>query len=132
MIRAEEDLFNDWIEIKKKLDDSQYYPHFSEGEVWWCGLGKNVGTEINGKSQKFSRPVLIYKKFSNLCFLAIPLSTKIHRGSWYVDFIFQDVEQVAVLSQMRSMNIFRLYQRIGRLSNGDFAKVKEKFNKLYL
>ena len=125
-------IFDEWIEVKKELNSTQKYPHITEGEVWWCGIGKNVGIEINGKSEKFSRPVLIFRKLSSTGFLAIPLSTQIHSGSWYVKITFRGVEQVAALSQIRVTSVFRLYERIGELSKSDFVSIKKGFRDLYL
>ena len=125
-------VFDEWIEVKKELNSTQKYPHITEGEVWWCGIGKNVGVEINGKSEKFSRPVLVFRKLSSTGFLAIPLSTQIHNGSWYAQFTFRGIKQVAALSQIRVTSVFRLYERIGELSKNDFALVKDGFKKLYI
>lgn len=67
--------------------------------VNWCGFGENVGIEINGKNDLFSRPVLVFKKFSQYGFLGIPLTSQPHEGTRYVHFRFHGKEQVAVLVQ---------------------------------
>ena len=54
--------FNEWIRIKEKLHQVGRTPHNLEGEIWWSAVGENVGVEINGKGDVFSRPVLIMKK----------------------------------------------------------------------
>ena len=128
----ENQIFDEWIEVKKELNSVKKYPHITEGEVWWCGIGKNVGVEINGKHGNFSRPVIVYKKLSIFGFLAIPLSTQYHTGSWYVNFNFKNKQQAAVLAQIRVISISRLYRRMGMLSKGDFNKIKDGFHKLYL
>ncbi len=83
----------------------------SEGEVYWCGFGENVGVEINGKNEMFSGPVLVYKKLSWYGFLGIPLSTQPHEGSWYVPLYFQNKQQVAVLAQRRVFSVYRFMVR---------------------
>ena len=62
---------------------------FKEGDVWWAVVGENVGVEIDGKSQKYSRPIIILKKHSNLFFAATPLTSQSHNGTWYTQFVFQ-------------------------------------------
>jgi len=57
----EEKRFSEWIERKERIHDVGRLPAISEREVWWVAVGENVGIEINGKSGRFSRPVLIYK-----------------------------------------------------------------------
>jgi len=58
--------FLEWIGLKKKLDDiTSEPPLVTERDLWWVSFGENVGSEINGKSNLFSRPGLIYKKLSS-------------------------------------------------------------------
>ena len=62
-------------------------PHVSEGEIWWASIGENVGAEINGKSQDFSRPIVIFRKLAHGFYFVVPLTTQIRNGSWYVNFM---------------------------------------------
>ena len=57
----------DWI--KEKLHNKEHKPPlFKEGEVWWCYWGENVGIEINGKNDQFTRPVFILKNTTSILF----------------------------------------------------------------
>lgn len=94
-------------------------------------MGENVDVEINGKNEVFSRPVLIYKKLSRFGFLGIPLTTQKHEGDWYVSFVFKDKTSIAVLSQVRTFSVLRLYRRMGTIPESDFNLVTTGFNKLY-
>lgn len=68
--------FLEWIAFKEKLHSIIRKPPFvSQGELWWVSLGENIGAEINGKSYKFSRPVIILKKLANGFYIAIPVTT---------------------------------------------------------
>ena len=122
--------FLDWTAVKNKLHNNGAVVEFSEGQVWWAAIGRNIGVEINGKNEDYSRPVIIFKKLCNLCFLAIPLTSQPHSGTWYVHFNFQGRDQYAVLSQIRLMSVFRLYNRMGKLSAGDYDKIQAGFEKL--
>ena len=125
--------FLEWIGLKERLHESSHKPPlFKEGEVWWCSFGENMGIEVNGKSTKFSRPAIIYKKLSNEGFLAIPLSTKIKIGTWYVPIEHREVECVALLSQVRVLSSKRLLERHGELTQKDIESVKNGFYLLYL
>lgn len=129
---TEEKKFDEWIIIKEKLHKNARFPNIHEGEVWWRGVGENIGVEINGKSARFSRPVLIFKKLSRLVFLGIPLTSKTqHIGSWYVHFYFQGKEQVASLAQQRIFCTARLYNRIGQIDDQDMKSIKEGYVDLY-
>jgi len=46
----------------------------------------NIGDEVYGKGEYFSRPVLVYKKLTNTTFLGLPITTREKTGSWYVEF----------------------------------------------
>ena len=129
---TEEKHFNEWIELKKRLHDMDRLRAIHEGEIWWCAMGENIGVEINGKNEVFSRPVLVFKKLSRYGFMGIPLTSQEHEGNWYVSFIFQDKKQTAALAQARVISVARLYKRMGMLPNSDFELVKTGFSKLYL
>lgn len=88
--------------------------------------------EINGKHEKFSRPVLVLKKISRFGFMGIPLTSQEHEGDWYAPFVFREKKQIAVLAQARVMSASRLYSRMGKTTRGDFAKVRDGFGKFYL
>lgn len=123
--------FDEWNYLKKNLHKITSVPKISEGEIYWCGFGENVGVEINGKNARFSRPVLIMKKLSRYGFLGIPLTSQPHDGSWYIHFNFHNREQVAVLSQQRVFSTSRLYERMGRIDEADMKKIKEGFHRLF-
>ncbi len=122
----------DWTKIKIKTDQKvKNPPSVKEGQVWWVNIGQNIGYEIFGKGKNFSRPVVIYKKLSRHNFLVVPTSTKIKIGSWFCDFVFQGLEMVAVLSQIKVIDYRRLENLLGDLSENDFNKVKDCFRDLY-
>lgn len=123
--------FDEWNSLKKKIHSSGKLPHISDGEVWWCSCGRNVGVEINGKNKPFSRPVLVFKKLSSLGFLGIPLTSQNKRGSWYVSFVFQGRDQVAALSQIRTLSVSRLYTRIGKIDEADMKAIRVGLLELY-
>lgn len=69
-------LFDEWNEVKKKLDKKTGNSLFREGQIWWCSVGQNVGSETYGKGKIFARPVLVFKRLSAQLFIGIPLTTK--------------------------------------------------------
>ncbi len=124
--------FTQWFLLKPKLDSSTHQaPFVSEGDIWWASIGENVGSEIGGKSDLFSRPVIIYKKLAHGFYFVIPTSTKQKEGSWYVSFTHKDVSTVACLHQARSVDHRRLSTKLGSLSLDDFTSIKTGFHALY-
>ena len=67
--------FNTWNDVKKKIELRKNLPLFKEREIWWCGIGMNIGFEIFGKGQEFYRPVLVLDKHNRHTFFGLPLGS---------------------------------------------------------
>src|SRR5258708_7895888 len=79
--------FFEWFGLKQRLHYITHSPPLvSERDIWWASIGENVGSEINGKSALFSRPVIVLKKLSHGFYFVIPTTTQVREGSWYVPF----------------------------------------------
>lgn len=125
--------FLEWIKHKQFLHEKEHKPpFFKEGEFWWAYVGENIGSEVDGKGEFFTRPIVIYKKLGSYSFLAIPTSTKKKEGTWYVNFLHKGVHEVVLLSQIRVLSFKRLKEKIGTLDDKDFSKIKEGFKNLYV
>jgi mRNA interferase MazF len=106
--------FIDWIITKIIIDKTQRRDFIiNEGQVFWCSLGENIGDEENGKGYIFRRPVLIFKKFNNNLFWGIPMSTKNKDNKYYVKILLKNIEQSAMISQLRVLDTKRLDEYIG-------------------
>ena len=128
--------FDEWNAVAKTLHDKSPVVEYHEREIWWCSIGENIGSEINGKGESFLRPVLIVRKYGNL-FFGIPLSSQHHTGMWYAQFEHKQKYQCALLSQSSTFSSNRLQRKIGRLSVNIFIQVCSKlelllFRKKYL
>ena len=120
-----------WCKLKVALWDKQDKVVFKQGDVWWCSLGMNIGEEMFGKGDKFTRPVLVFRKFTSNSFLGLPLTKQEKQGSWYVEITIHGERNLVMLNQARVLDKKRLTNRIGALDNRDFKKVKEKFLEFY-
>ena len=126
--------FYEWNELKKKLHEIslEKLPLFKEGEIWWCSVGYNIGNEINGKSIYFSRPVLVFRRFSKEGFFGLPLTSKMKIGTWFVQISFKSKIQTIILNQGRNFNARRLQTLMGQCDESDIKKIKTGFYRLYL
>lgn len=122
--------FDGWNIHKKIIDSGENKKTFHEREVWFIKIGENVGFEQNGKGEEFLRPVAVYKKFSKNVFLGIPLTRTIKNSRFYSSFDFKGQTSSAILSQIRLFDSKRLAYVVGRMSAGDFNKLKEKLIEL--
>lgn len=43
--------FDDWNLVKKDLHKLKQIPNFSEKDIWWVSIGKNIGIEVLGKKR---------------------------------------------------------------------------------
>ena len=124
--------YRQWMRRKAFVHNRQLYRHVNEGDGVWTAVGENVGVEIDGKSKKYSRPVVVLRQYSAKCFTGVPLTTKNHHvGDWYVHFEFQGRQEVAVLIQAKLFDASRVYSRIGKLSRNDYQRILSRFIGLF-
>ncbi|MEK7617672.1 MAG: type II toxin-antitoxin system PemK/MazF family toxin [Patescibacteria group bacterium] len=124
--------FQIWMELKEKLNGLPTEVLFKEREIWWIAVGRNVGEESNGKGNRFSRPVIVFKKLTHHSFYGIPLTTKIKNGSWYVPFKQEGKENRAMLNQIRVFDSRRLFTKLGTLDTTEWQFLKQKFHDFFI
>ena len=124
-------LLQDWFSLKLLLDSKKGNVIFKQRELWWCSVGVNLGEEIFGKGVKFTRPVLIFKKFTANSFLGLPITKQEKQGSWYVEITIHQEKRWVMLNQARILDKKRLTNRVGALDDTDFLKVKKRFVEFY-
>jgi mRNA interferase MazF len=121
-------LFAEWAKLKLKIhlskDDSTLY--FKERQIWWVSLGQNVGSEENGKHEKFERPVLVLKKFNAEMFLAVPLSSKAKPDQFTIIFEGNGVKFTAILSQIKTISSKRLIRYFDTMKERDCQKIWDR------
>jgi mRNA interferase MazF len=124
--------FIDWIKLKMALDSISYKPPLvDERDIWWISFGKNIGSEINGKSRLFSRPGIVLKKLSSKFYLVAPTTSKEHTGSWYVKITYSNKQTYVCLHQIRTLDYRRLSNKIGQIDDAQYNKIKDGFLDLY-
>jgi len=99
-----------WFPQKKQLNQKKKPPSFKEREIWWTQIGVNIGYEIFGKSNAFTRPVLVLKKFSQFTFLGAPLSTAKPRFAMHYSIEVNNRPNIVMLDQLRTFDSRRLQQ----------------------
>lgn len=122
--------FDKWNALKTKLNDGKSTVFYSPREIWYCSIGLNVGVEADGKDEKFLRPVLVYKIFSEEMFLGIPITSRPHSGKAYYKFKIGNGENNAVLTQLRVMSRNRLERKITMMAEEDFEKLRVRLIRL--
>ena len=119
--------------LKKDVDSQKPNFHVLEREIRYAYLWLNVGFEQDGKGAGFRRPVLVLKKIGNV-FAVLPMTSGGKDTKFYYripDRYFGKASRI-ILSQVRVLDKARFIDKIGMLSEGDFADVKEKLKALLL
>ena len=130
-IEEELKVFVSWTKLKFRLHISPRRAYAKERQIWWVSLGQNIGAEINGKNEKFERPVLIIKKFNVDTFLVAPLSTRIKTGNYYFYFKGSSNQpNIINLAQLRTIDGRRFIRKIGRLDAEIFEYLVKKLKNL--
>jgi mRNA-degrading endonuclease toxin of MazEF toxin-antitoxin module len=120
-------LLDKWHIKKKQNVKHSKSLNFKERDIFFLSIGENIGYEQNGKGDEFLRPVIIYKKFNNNQFLAIPLTSKEKSSKYYFEFQYKkDIKSYAILSQIRVFDAKRLKYKSGYINKDDFKKLIKK------
>ena len=123
--------YDKWNSLKQKLNKRKQLMGFSQGDILFVSIGKNIGFETYGKGEDFLRPVVVVKKFGKNSFYAIPLSTKTKEGFFYFNFSYKkDIMSTALLTQAKVFDSKRIKYRSGQIHKKDFEKLMENFLKV--
>ncbi len=123
--------FTKWNKIKADVNNKERKIFFNEREIWWCILGLNVGSEQDGKNNKFERPVLIIKKFNKNMFWGIPLTSKIKEDKNYHQINYNNHSNSIILSQLKLISSKRLLRRSVRLPSNKFQEIVNQIKSLF-
>lgn len=115
--------FSGWHRKKSQIESSGQQVLFREREVWWCSIGLNVGTEEDGKNERFERPVLIIRKFNTDLFWALPLTSTQKENEYYFKFHLHDRQSSVIISQLRTLSQKRLVRKIAKIGKIQFGEV---------
>ena len=122
--------FNKWNEVKKRVNIKTKISIPKNREVYWTCIGENIGHEQDGKSDIYTRPVLIFKRFNESLFFGIPLSTNMKKGSFFHSFILNGKKSNALLVQAKVFDTKRLEKKIGKVSVNEFMGIEIQLKKL--
>ncbi len=123
--------FDTWNEVKKNIESKKQVASFKEREIYWANIGENIGFEQGGKGDDFTRPVLVFKRFSKTMFFGIPLSTQTKKGSFFFGFDFLETQTSTVLLvQAKMYDVKRLDKKMGMMKKDDFESLKKQFGSL--
>lgn len=127
------DKFDEWNEIKKKVDKKEGFK-IKSATIYWVNVGQNVGSEIYGKGGDFLRPVLVVKKIFNHAFIGIPLTSKDKGKNDFLYFKFKDSKdtpQTALLAQIRLFDTKRVKSVKSRIPKSVLQEIKDRVKNIF-
>ena len=124
--------FNLWNIQKQKIDSVEpKSPFVKVGDLWWFRQGVNIGFEMDGKNEKFTRPCVVLYKLSHHMFLIAPLTSKVKNGTWFCEIKYAGKINYVCLHQIRVIDYRRLNDKITQLDKENMQNVLQKYKKLY-
>lgn len=123
--------FDHWNHFKKQINQTDSQIHIRAGEIRWVNLGVNVGSEIDGKGELFSRSVLILHVIGIQLALVIPLTSKIKSIPGYLEFTWKSSINSLCLHQIKVISQKRILSRKGRISEEKLKAIKTEIVKFY-
>lgn len=110
----------------KKITETELPRFYTVREVWWCRFGVNIGTEQDGRGEKFLRPALILRGFGSDACLVAPLTTSIRKHSLRLPVGIIDGKEAKInLSQLRVVDTRRSVEKIGFLDKTIFTQIRK-------
>ena len=121
-----------WTKLKCRIEaDPSNEVHAKEREIWWASIGMNLGSEQNGKNERFDRPVLVIRKFTANTMLVVPMTSVDKVGSYYVTVSSDGhTTSTAILSQLRTISSKRLIKKQRMLSEPEFEEIRKRIRAL--
>lgn len=122
--------FNKWNERKKETDAGIVGIVFYEREAWWAYAGVNIGVEMDGKHERFLRPVIVVRKFNKDMALIVPTTAQNKQGNkYYLTVVGDDNKKYTVcLSQIRAISSKRLFRKVGTIDRASYDNLLEKLS----
>ena len=85
---------------------------------------------MNGKSDRYSRPVYIYKKFSKDGAIVVPMTTQLKDDIWHVPVAINGKVTRLALTQIRTISAKRLLEKMGDIPAVYKSVVEKKIKNL--
>lgn len=127
--------FRKWSEVAERIERRKLSEFVKVGAIYWCSVGVGVGSELTGKGESFSRPVLVLAALSDRMFLILPITSQSRAGRNYVPVMVNGWREYAALNHVRAIDGLRLenfMDEVDAKTVGIMKKELIKFLKRYL
>ncbi|MBI4224768.1 MAG: type II toxin-antitoxin system PemK/MazF family toxin [Candidatus Sungbacteria bacterium] len=123
--------FDNWNKAKKRVDTEDRDISIRSGEIRWVSLGVNIGSEIDGKGESFTRPALVLHVIGSHLALVVPMSTKVKDIAGYIPFEWKGTKMALCVHQIRIISQKRILSRKGKISLTRLSAIKSEVSKFF-
>ncbi len=123
--------YNQWNILKQEINFTYRNTHYPKvREIWWINIGLNIGSEIYGKTDQYTRPVLILNIYKNML-MCLPISSKIKRSKLKFKIYTLDLKcHCVVFDQIRVFDRKRFIKRKYVISKNKFKRIIGKLKNM--
>lgn len=118
--------FENWLKEKVEVNNKKVNHFAKKGEIRWAAIGVNVGSEIDGKNEGFTRPVYVVCPTGPDIMFVVPMSTKLKDTAGYMQIEFQGEQVSLCLHQVRTVSKKRIYGRLGKLGATKQKEIQDR------
>lgn len=123
--------FDRWNEVKKRVDGEDYQVNIRAGEIRWVCFGVNIGSEIDGKGESFTRPGLVLHVIGSHLALIVPMSTKVKDVAGYIKFEWKGATTALCIHQIKTVSQKRILSRKGKISDERLKTINKEVIKFF-
>jgi len=123
--------FDAWHGVKKCIDAEERKICVRAGEIRWIAFGVNIGSELDGKGDSFTRPGVVMHVIGSHLALVIPMSTKVKEVPGYLSFEWKGRTTALCIHQLRIISQKRILSRKGRISNNRLKNIKDDIKRFF-
>ena len=123
--------FDIWHGVKKRIEGEERELYIRAGEIRWVSFGINIGSELDGKGDSFTRPGLIIHVIGHRLALIVPMSTKLKDVPGYFPFEWKGRTVALCIHQLRVVSQKRILSRKGRISHNRLKSIKDEIKRFF-
>lgn len=121
--------FDKWAKVAREIETRGRRDSIKVGAVYWCSLGVNVGSIVDGKGENFTRPALVISASEGGQALIIPVTSHYKAGPNTQQVIICGKYEWLLFAQARPVDLRCLGDFIDELDHIALLQVKKNYLK---
>lgn len=123
--------FDKWNKQKQKIENEIRQINIRAGEIRWYSCGVNIGSEIDGKGESFTRPCIVLHVVGRMSALVVPLSSKKKDWAGRKSIYISEEEHFLCIDQIKIVSQKRILGRVKKIPGETLLKIKSFVKDFY-